>query len=98
MEASCVMVEGEERWVLDELPAELSEQAYIWQWEQGMDGDSDWRQVWLCSGWKPGAGQLGTVDWVGSLWELKGAEEDFAEGAERQLLGEGHSSMRDDKR
>ena len=27
VEASCVMVEGEERWVLDELPAELSEQA-----------------------------------------------------------------------
>ena len=29
--ASCVLVEGEERWVLDELPAELSEQAYMWQ-------------------------------------------------------------------
>ena len=24
VEASCVLVEGEERWVLDELPAELS--------------------------------------------------------------------------
>ena len=41
VEASCVMVEGEERWVLDELPAELSEQAYMWQWEQGVDGDDD---------------------------------------------------------
>ena len=29
--ASCVPVEAEERWVLDELPAELSEQAYMWQ-------------------------------------------------------------------
>ena len=44
VEASCVMVEGEERWVLDELPAELSEQAYMWQWEQGTDGDDDQRQ------------------------------------------------------
>ena len=26
--ASCIVVDGEERWVLDELPAELSEQAY----------------------------------------------------------------------
>ena len=83
VEASCVMVGGEERWVLDELPAELSEQAYmtLWQWEQGEDGGSNRRQEWLCSGWKPGAEeeQLGTVDWVGSLWEQKGAEEDFAE-------------------
>ena len=38
VEASRVMVEGEERWVLDELPAEISEQAYMWQWEQGVDG------------------------------------------------------------
>ena len=29
VEASYVLVEGEERWVLDELPAELSEQAYM---------------------------------------------------------------------
>jgi len=27
--------------VLDELPAELSEQAYMWQWEQGVDGDDN---------------------------------------------------------
>ena len=67
VESSCVLVEGEERCVLDQLPAELSEQAYMWQWEQGVDGDSNWRQEWLCSKWKPGAGeeQLGTVDWVG---------------------------------
>ena len=39
VEASCVLVEGEERWVLDELPAELTEQAYMslswdekWTW------------------------------------------------------------------
>ena len=48
VEASCVLVEGEERWVLDELPAELSEQAYMWQWEQGVDGEHDRRQEWLC--------------------------------------------------
>ena len=44
------MAEGEERWVLDELPAELNEQAYMWQWEHGMDGDSNRRRKWQCSG------------------------------------------------
>ena len=39
-----------------------------------------------------------TLDWVGSSWERPAAEEDFAEGAEQQLLGEGHGSMRDDWR
>ena len=80
--ASCVLVEGEERWVLDELPAQLSEQAYMWQREHELDEDRDWEQEWQCSGWRPGAGeeQLGTVDWVGSSWERPAAEEDFAEG------------------
>ena len=66
MKASCVMVDGAERWVLDayELSAELNEQAYMWQWEQGMDGDCVRRQEWSCFGWRPGAveEQLGTVD------------------------------------
>ena len=72
--------------MLDQLPAELNEQAYMWQWEQGVDGDSNWRQEWPGSGRKPGAGeeQLGTVDWVCESWEQKGAEEGFAEGTERQ--------------
>ena len=85
-----MLVGGEERWMLDELPAELNEQAYMWQWEQGVDGDSNWRQEWLCSGWKPGAGeeQLRTVDWMGSPWEQKGTGEGFAEGEEQPLLGE----------
>ena len=87
---------------MDELPAELNEQAYMWQREQGVDGEDDRRQEWLCSGWRSGANeeQLGTVDWVGELWEQKGAdhEEDFAEGVEQQLLGEGHSSMRGDQK
>ena len=30
VEASCVLVEGEERWVMDQLPAELNEQADMW--------------------------------------------------------------------
>jgi hypothetical protein len=34
-----VLVEGEERWVLDELPAQLSEQAYMWQREHELDED-----------------------------------------------------------
>ena len=100
VEASCVMVDGEERWVLDELPAELSEQAYMWQWEQGVDGSDEQRQEWQCSGWRPGVQekQLGTVEWIGSPWEQQGTEEGFAVGAEQQLLGEGHSSMRDDRK
>ena len=63
-----------------------------------MVGDSIWRQEWLCSGWKPGAGEerLGTVVWVGESWEQEGAEEGFVEGAEQQLLGEGYNSMRGD--
>ena len=65
-----------------------------------MDGDDAWRQEWLCSGWKLGAGeeQLGVVDWMGESWEQKGAEEDFAEGTEQQLLGEGHNNMRADQK
>ena len=64
MGASCILVGGGERWVLDELPTELNEQAYMWQREQGMDGGDDRRQEWLCSGWRRGADgeQLGTVD------------------------------------
>ena len=86
--------------MLDELPAELNEQAYMWQWEQGADGDSNRRQEWLCPGRKPGKEeeQLGTMDWIGSLWEQKGDSEDFVEGAEQQLLGEGHNSTRDDQK
>ena len=82
VEARCVLVEGEESWVLDQLPAELSEQAYMWQWEQGVDGDNSWRPEWMCSGGKPGAGeeQPGTMDWVSESWEQKEAEEGFAEG------------------
>ena len=50
-----------------------------------MDGDDTWRQEWLCSGWKPRAGeeQLGIVDWMGEPWEQKRAEEGFVEGAEQ---------------
>jgi hypothetical protein len=100
VEASCVVVEGEERWVLDELPAELSEQAYMWQWEHGVDGNEDQRHEWQCSGWRPGAEeeQGDTVDWTGNPWEQQEAGEDFAEGAEQQLLGEGHGSLRDDSK
>ena len=65
--------------MLDELPAELSEQAYMWPSEQGVDGEDGRRQGWLCSGWRPGAveEQLGNVDWIGEPWEQQGAEEDI---------------------
>ena len=52
VEASGILVDGAERWVLDELPAELSEQAYMWQGEQGMGGEDDRRQEWLCTNTK----------------------------------------------
>ena len=50
-------------------------------------------------GWRLGAAEerLGTVDWMGESWEQHGDEEDFAEGVEQQLLGEGHNSMRGDQ-
>ena len=62
-----MLVDGEERWVLDGVPAELSEQAYMWQREEGLDGSSTGRIDWSCSGWKPGAEeeQIGTVCWKG---------------------------------
>ena len=84
-----ILVDGAERWVLDELPAELSEQAYMWQREQGMDAEDDRKQEWLCSGWRPGAaeGQLGIVVWMGEPWGQQGDEEGFAKGLEQQLLG-----------
>ena len=40
----------------------------------------------------------GNVDWMGEPWEQKGDAEDFVEGVEEQLLGEGHSSMRGDQK
>ena len=46
--ASCVQVDGAKRWVLDELPAELSEQAHMRLWEQGVDGGDTRRQEWSC--------------------------------------------------
>jgi hypothetical protein len=33
-----------------------------------------------------------------SPWDQQGAKEGFAVGAEQQLLGEGHNSMRDDRK
>ena len=52
-----MLVGGEEKWVLDGLPAELSEQAYMWQWEHDVDGDNNRRQEWLSSGCEPGTGE-----------------------------------------
>ena len=57
-----MLVDGAERLVLDELPAKLGGQTYMWQREQGVDGEdarrsSGWRPIvqWSCS-------RLGTVD------------------------------------
>ena len=71
VEAICILVDGEERWVLslDGLPAELSEQAHMWQREQGADGEDDRMQEWMCSEWRrrPGLVQLRSswVLWIG---------------------------------
>ena len=46
-----------------------------------------------------GAAELALLTGQGAcMWAQKAAEEDFAEGAEQQLLGEGHDSMRSDWR
>ena len=69
-QAVCWSTGGEERWVLDEVPAELSEQAYMWQMEEGLDGSSTGRIEWSCPGWKPGAEEEQLTAWH-SLLERK---------------------------
>ena len=95
VEASCVMLEEGQRWLLDALPAELSGQVFMQLREEGLEHSQEGQQEWGCSRWKPGAleEQVGTVSWKGESWSQQGAEECFAPGAELQLLGEGHDSM-----
>ena len=49
VEATCVILEGEERWLIDELPADLSEQVFMQQRELGVENDPDWRKEWELS-------------------------------------------------
>ena len=74
----------------------------MWQREQGVDGEDDKRQEWLCSGWRPGAAgeQLGTVNWMGEPWagSSRVLRRTLLRGVEQQLLGGGHSSMRGDQK
>ena len=95
VEASCVMLEEGQRWLLDALPAELSEQVFMQLREQGQEHSLEGQQEWGCSHWKPGVPeeQDGTVCWKGESWSQQAAEECFAPGAELQLLGEGHDNM-----
>ena len=88
-------MEGGLRWILDRLPAELSEQVYMQQREQGVENEGGWRQEWSCSGWVPGLDEdlVTEVGWQGERWEQKGAKEMMAGGVELQLLGEGRGSM-----
>jgi ribonuclease HI len=98
VEASCVAVEGGQRWLLDALPAELSEQVFMQLREQGQEHTLDGQKEWGCSDWNPGVSedQEGTVCWKGGSWGQQAAEECFAPGAELQLLGEGHDNMCND--
>ena len=94
-----VTKEGE-RWLIDELPADLSEQVFLQQRDLGVEHQERWGHEWGCSGWRPGLSeeQEEQVGWKGEMWEQPGAEEGFAPGAEEQLLGEGGGSMRNDGR
>ena len=74
MEASCVLVGGEERWVLGGLLAELSGQAYMWQWEQGVGGDDTWRQEWVVVLRLGAWGRRGTAEHCGLGGRAMGAE------------------------
>ena len=91
VEASCVVLEEGQRWLLDALPAELSEQVFMQLREVGLEHSQGGQQEWSCSRWKPGAleEQEQVVSWKGESWSQQGAEECFAPGAELQLLGEG---------
>ena len=95
-----MVIEGEERWLVDELPADLSEQLYMQQRDMGVEHKGGWQQEWGCSGWRPGLGEEleEQVCWEGELWEQPGEEEGFAPGAEEQLLGEGGDSLRNDSK
>ena len=100
LEASCVVVDGEERWMIDELPADLSEQIFMQQRDMGVEHKEEWEQECCCSDWRPGLEeeQEEQVCWAGEPWEQPSEEEGFAPGAEEKLLGEGGSSMRGDAR
>ena len=100
VEASCVVIEGEERWMIDELPTDLSELVFMQQRGLGIEHEPGWKKEWSCSGWRPGVGgeQKDITSWGGSMWEQADAEEGFAPGVEEQLLGEGGDNMRSDTR
>ena len=89
VEASCVVLEEDQRWLLDALPAELSEQVFMQLREEGLEHSQGGQQEWRCSNWKLGVPeeQEGTVCWKGESWSHQSAEECFASGAELQLLG-----------
>ena len=95
VEIRCVILEEGQRWLLDALPAELSEQAFMQLREQGQEHLLDGQQEWGCSHWRPGVpdGQDGIVCWKGESWSQQAAKECFAPGADLQRLGEGHDNM-----
>ena len=65
VEASCVILEEGQRWLLDALPAELNEQVFMQLREQGQEHSPEGHQEWGCSDWIPGVPeeQDGTVCW-----------------------------------
>ena len=57
------MLEEGQRWLLDALPAKLSEQVFMQLREEGLEHSQEGQQEWGCPRWKPRAqeDQLGTV-------------------------------------
>ena len=89
MEANSVVLEEGQRWLLDTLPTELSEQVFMPMREEGLGHSQEGQQEWGCFSWRPGVldEQEGLGCWKGENWSQQGAEECFAPGAELQLLG-----------
>ena len=53
VESSCVVLQEGQRWRLDALPAELSEQVFMQLREEGLEHSQGGQQEWNCSRWKP---------------------------------------------
>ena len=84
VEASCLVLEEGQRWLLDALPAELSEQVFMQMREGGLEHSQEGQQEWSCSNWKPGVPEehkgTVTVCWKRESWSQQGAEECSAPG------------------
>ena len=81
-----MMLEKGQRWLLDALPAELSEQVFMQLREEGLEHSQEGQQEWGCSRWELARleEQVGTMSWKGGCWGQQGAEE--TEGGQDAVL------------